>query len=160
MDPKKTLLHSFACFIWFPFGSNEWQSGGQRMPAIGTFGGNHGRCPYLGGSALPVPWGGSSYMRWIYPDGSALPILEAVSLPRTRRVSVRAGSFKQPGWQALSPVTFPPSSQVRLMSGIKPTHAPAYQGKYLDQLISEWNWKLSTIELKMNTNFCFISRIW
>ena len=113
-----------------------------------------------GGSALPVPWGGSSYMRWIYPDGSALPILEAVSLPRTRRVSVRAGSFKQPGWQALSPVTFPPSSQLRLMSGIKPTHAPAYQGKYLDHLISEWNWKLSTSETWTFGFSVFFSCIW
>ena len=48
------------------------------------------RCLYLGVVC-------SSYMRWLYPDGSALPIFEAVSLPRTRRVSVRAGSFKQPG---------------------------------------------------------------
>ena len=73
--------------------------------------------------AVPIPRAHTSTEQCI----SALPILEAAVSP--------AQEGFRPSDHLQRVTSIEPGPQ--LMSGIKPTHAPAYQGKYLDQLISE-----------------------
>ena len=72
-----------------------------RMPAIGTFGGNHGRCPYLGGSALlPIPCASSSYT-WS----------EQCTAAHTGGCSLAQEGFR-------------PSKQLQRVTSIEPGHLP------------------------------------